>query len=113
MPDDVLLKYQSVIEELRDKLGAPNFDKIFQNKTKALSKPDQFLLKMEMNRLSQPVQRFIDLRGQVTGDVRPYEHNGKQHFMDDLAIEVFEKAIKQEKQNCLIFIEHANCCMFC
>lgn len=95
MPDDVLLKYQSVIEELRDKLGSPNFDKIFQNKTKALSKPDQFLLKMEMNRLSQPVQRFIDLRGQVTGDVRPYEHNGKQHFMDDLAIEVFEKALKQ------------------
>lgn len=95
MSDDVLLKYQTLIDELREKLGSANFDKFFQTKTKALSKPDQFLLKMEMNRLSQPVQRFIDLRGQVTGDVKPYEHQGKQHFMDNIAIEVFEKAIKQ------------------
>ena len=95
MSDDVLLKYQTLIDELREKLGSANFDKFFQSKTKNLSKPDQFLLKMEMNRLSQPVQRFIDLRGQVTGDVKPYEYQGKQHFMDNMAIEVFEKAIKQ------------------
>ena len=50
---------------------------------------------MEMSRLSQPVARFIDLRGQVTGQVKPYEYDGKQHFMDDTAIEVFEDAIKR------------------
>ena len=52
---------------------------------------------MEMNRLSQPIDRFIDLRGQVTGEVRPYVHNGKQHFMDSLAIQVFEREVRQNK----------------
>ncbi|WP_352311616.1 hypothetical protein, partial [Psychrobacter sp. W2-37-MNA-CIBAN-0211] len=46
-------------------------------------------------RLSQPIARFIDLRGLVTGQVKPYDHNGKQHFMDETAIEVFEAALKQ------------------
>ncbi|SFC75663.1 PilZ domain-containing protein [Pseudoalteromonas denitrificans] len=95
MVDDVLLKHQDLINELKSDLGTAKFDNIFRKKTESLSKPDQFLIKMEMTRLSQPVARFIDLRGQVTGEVRSYEFNGKQHFMDNLAIEVFEKAIKQ------------------
>ncbi len=95
MTDDVLLKYKDLIEDLKSDLGTAKFDGVFKKKTEKLSKPDQFLLKMEMTRLSQPIARFIDLRGQVTGDVKPYEYKGKQHFMDALAIEVFEKAIKQ------------------
>ncbi|MBU2969129.1 PilZ domain-containing protein [Pseudoalteromonas sp. C2R02] len=95
MADDVLLRHQDLIQDLKSDLGKAKFDTVFKNKTAQLSKPDQFLLKMEMTRLSQPVARFIDLRGQVTGEVRSYEYKGKQHFMDNLAIEVFEKAIKQ------------------
>ena len=95
MADDVMLKHQDLIQDLKSDLGKSKFDTVFKNKTANLSKPDQFLLKMEMTRLSQPVARFIDLRGQVTGEVRSYEYKGKQHFMDYLAIEVFEKAIKQ------------------
>ena len=95
MAEDILLKYESLVEELKAHLGTPQFDKLFKSKTASLTKPEQFLIKMEMSRLSQPVARFIDLRGQVTGQVKPYEYDGKQHFMDDTAIEVFEDAIKR------------------
>lgn len=97
MAEDVLLKHEALVNELKQYLGNTKFDLIFKSKTAELSKPEQFLIKMEMSRLSQPIDRFIDLRGLVTGFVKPYEYNGKQHFMDDTAIEVFETAIKQHK----------------
>ena len=74
MAEDILLKYESLVEELKAHLGTPQFDKLFKSKTASLTKPEQFLIKMEMSRLSQPVARFIDLRGQVTGQVKPYEY---------------------------------------
>ena len=90
-----MLKHKALVNELKQYLGNTKFDLIFKSKTAELSKPEQFLMKMEMSRLSQPIARFIDLRGLVTGQVKAYEHNGKQHFMDDTAIDVFEKAIEQ------------------
>ncbi|MCQ8878101.1 PilZ domain-containing protein [Pseudoalteromonas shioyasakiensis] len=95
MSEDILLKYEDLVEELKSYLGNAKFDGIFKAKTAGLTKPEQFLLKMEMSRLSQPIARFIDLRGQVTGQVKPYEYNGKQHFMDETAIAVFEEAIQR------------------
>ncbi len=95
MSEDILLKYEDLVEELKSYLGNARFDGIFKAKTAGLTKPEQFLLKMEMSRLSQPIARFIDLRGQVTGQVKPYEYNGKQHFMDETAIAVFEEAIQR------------------
>jgi len=95
MADDIMLKHESLVNELKQYLGNAKFDLIFKSKTAELTKPEQFLIKMEMSRLSQPVERFIDLRGLVTGQVKPYEHNGKQHFMDETAIGVFENALKQ------------------
>lgn len=95
MAEDLLLKHEALVDELKEYLGNPKFDAIFKSKTASLTKPEQFLMKMEMSRLSQPVARFIDLRGQVTGQVKPYEYDNKQHFMDDTAIEVFEKAVQR------------------
>jgi len=77
MAEDKLQQYQPLIEELKQQLGSPGFDGLFAQKTAHLSKPDQFLIKMEMSRLSQPIARFIDLRGQVSGEVKPYIHDGK------------------------------------
>ncbi|MBD1581754.1 PilZ domain-containing protein [Pseudoalteromonas sp. S16_S37] len=105
MAEDKLQKYQPLIKELKAQLGDPNFDKIFDQMTKDISKPDRFLLKMEMSRLSQPIARFIDLRGQVDGEVKPYEYEGKQHFMDDLAIEVFEREIERHGKYTLAVYE--------
>jgi len=97
MAEDVLLKHEALVNELKQYLGNAKFDLIFKSKTTELTKPEQFLIKMEMSRLSQPIDRFIDLRGLVNGQVKPYEYKNKQHFMDDNAIEVFEAAIKQHK----------------
>ncbi|WP_372768187.1 PilZ domain-containing protein [Pseudoalteromonas sp.] len=105
MAEDVLKKYQSLIEELKRDLGRPNFDAIFNKKTKSLSSSERFLMKMEMNRLLQPINRFIDLRGQVTGEVRSYTYNGKQHFMDETAINVFEAGIRRYKRYTLAVYE--------
>lgn len=105
MVEDKLQQYQGLIDDLKSQLGDPNFDRIFQQTTAELSKPDQFLLKMEMSRLSQPIARFIDLRGQVSGEVKPYIYEGKQHFMDDLAISVFEQEIARHGQYTLAVYE--------
>ncbi|MBB1288709.1 PilZ domain-containing protein [Pseudoalteromonas sp. SR43-6] len=105
MADDIMLKHEDLVNELKTYLGNAKFDLIFKSKTAGLTKPEQFLMKMEMSRLSQPVARFVDLRGLVTGQVKPYEHNGKQHFMDDTAIEVFEKALKQHGEYTLAVYE--------
>ncbi|MFY8298686.1 PilZ domain-containing protein [Pseudoalteromonas sp. SS15] len=105
MAEDKLQQYQPLIEELKQQLGSPGFDGLFAQKTAHLSKPDQFLIKMEMSRLSQPIARFIDLRGQVSGEVKPYIHDGKQHFMDDLAIAVFEQEIAKHGKYTLAVYE--------
>ena len=105
MAEDKLQQYQPLIEELKQQLGSPGFDQFFAQKTAQLSKPDQFLLKMEMSRLSQPIARFIDLRGQVSGEVKPYMYDGKQHFMDDLAITVFEQEIAKHGKYTLAVYE--------
>jgi hypothetical protein len=105
MAEDKLQQYQPLIEELKQQLGTPGFEQLFAQKTAHLSKPDQFLIKMEMSRLSQPIARFIDLRGQVSGEVKPYIHDGKQHFMDDLAITVFEQEIAKHGQYTLAVYE--------
>ncbi|TMO55195.1 PilZ domain-containing protein [Pseudoalteromonas phenolica] len=105
MAEDKLQQYQPLIEELKQQLGSPGFDGFFAQKTAHLTKPDQFLIKMEMSRLSQPIARFIDLRGQVSGEVKPYIHDGKQHFMDDLAITVFEQEIAKHGQYTLAVYE--------
>ena len=105
MADDIMLKHEDLVNELKQYLGNAKFDLIFKSKTAGLTKPEQFLMKMEMSRLSQPVARFVDLRGLVTGQVKPYEHNGKQHFMDDTAIEVFEKALQQHGEYTLAVYE--------
>ncbi len=84
-------KYQSIINRLRGLVNKPDFEKKFNAATKHLPNSERFLLKMELKRLAAPCTRLIDLRGHVTGECRPYEHDGRIHFLDDEAIKVFEE----------------------
>jgi len=95
MAEDILLKHEELVFELKNDLGNEQFDSIFNDKTKELTKPEIFLIKMEMSRLMQPIDRFIDLRGLVNHETKLYEYNNKQHFMDEVAIETFKKGIEQ------------------
>ncbi len=84
-------KYQSIINKLRGEVGSNDFEEKFATLTKNLPKAEKFLLKMELKRLASPCTRLIDLRGLVDGECKPYEHDGRVHFLDDVAVKTFEE----------------------
>ena len=87
------LKYQTIIDRLRGEVHTDNFEHKFNLLTKQLAKTEKFLLKMEIKRLATPCTRLIDLRGLVDGECRAYEYEDCIHFLDDVAIKVFEENI--------------------
>ncbi len=93
-----LQPYLGIIERLIPLLNSSEFGEVFSILTQEMPKPKQFLLKMELKRLGQPCNYYIDLRGKVDGDVRPYEHGGKTHYMDDTAVKAFERGLKRYGQ---------------
>lgn len=90
-----LQPYNGVIERLKPLFHNSDFNEVFAILTADIPKPKQFLIKMELKRLATPCNYYIDLRGKVDGEVRPYEHDGKTHYMDDMAIRTFEKGLKR------------------
>lgn len=95
MADDTLIKHQILVDEIKKHLGKATFSQWFSEQTAPLSKGDQFIIKMEVNRLLQPSTRVIDLRSYTSSPVQAYEYKNQQHFMDAPAILLFERAIKQ------------------
>ncbi|XQW84068.1 PilZ domain-containing protein [Thalassotalea piscium] len=86
-------KYQHIIDDFKGQVSSNDFESRFAEATKALNKTDRFLLKMEIKRLANPCIRLIDLRGHVNGVCRAYEDEGRVHYLDDVAIKVFEDNI--------------------
>lgn len=95
MTAEDLQEYVGVIDRMKSLLNSAEFDQVFGLLTSDIPKSKQFLLKMELKRMAQPCNYFIDLRGHVDGDVKPYEYKGKTHYMDNNAIKVFENGLKQ------------------
>ncbi|MGY5452190.1 PilZ domain-containing protein [Agarivorans sp. MS3-6] len=91
MPDT---KHNAIIERLLPVMGSSDFNQVFSRATQDLSNNERFLLKMEMNRLSAPCQRLIDLRGKVDGDCQEFHYQGISHFLDAVAIKVFKQQLK-------------------
>ncbi|WP_448247076.1 PilZ domain-containing protein [Thalassotalea agariperforans] len=86
-------KYAKIINNFRGEVLSHGFDAKFAAATKQLPKSESFLLKMELKRLAQPCTRLIDLRGLVDGECKTYEHNDRPHYLDDIAIKVFEENV--------------------
>ncbi|WP_448568688.1 PilZ domain-containing protein [Thalassotalea ganghwensis] len=86
-------KYQHIIDNFKGKVSAKDFEAKFADATQSLNKTERFLLKMEIKRLASPCTRLVDLRGHVDGECRAYEHEGRVHFLDDVAIKVFEQNV--------------------
>ena len=91
------VKYQKIIDRFRGEVNKPTFDIKFTQSTKNIPKTEKFLLKMELKRLSGACNRSIDLRGLVDGDCQLFEYNGQSHFLDDIAIGVFEENVEKYK----------------
>jgi hypothetical protein len=88
-------EYAGIIERMKSQINSAEFDQAFSSLSADLPKSKQFLLKMELRRLAQPCNYFIDLRGHVDGEVRTFNYREKTHYMDDNAIQTFESAIKE------------------
>lgn len=89
-----LEEYQNIIEELKPMINEPEFNQVLSQVAATVPKQKRFLLKMELKRLARPCTRLIDLRGHVAGKCRIYEHEKRQHFLDDIAIDTFEKQLR-------------------
>ena len=86
-----LKEYHDIIEELKPMINEPEFNQILNQVAATISKQKRFLLKMELMRLARPCIRLIYLRGLVDGDCQLYEHQGKDHYLDELASEQVEQ----------------------
>lgn len=90
-------KYQKIINHFRGEVNKPSFDVKFTQRTKQMPKTEKFLLKMELKRLASACTRSIDLRGLVDGDCKLFQYSGQSHFLDDVAIGVFEDNVDKYK----------------
>ncbi|MDO6506669.1 PilZ domain-containing protein [Colwellia sp. 4_MG-2023] len=86
-------KYQKIIHNFRGEVNKPSFDIKFTQQTKQMTKTEKFLLKMELKRLASTCTRSIDLRGLVNGDCKLFQYCGQSHFLDDIAINVFQENV--------------------
>lgn len=89
-----LKAYLGIIARMKGLLNSPEFEHTFTSLTASLPKSKQFLLKMELKRLAQPCNYFIDLRGHVDGDVKPYQYQEKTYYLDEIARQIFEDGIR-------------------
>ncbi len=91
-------KYQKIIDDFRGQVSNKSFETKFAAKCANIPKTERFLLKMELKRLAGPCTRLVDLRGHVDGECRAYQHENRSHFLDDLAIQVFEENLAKYGQ---------------
>ena len=87
-------EYSDLIERLKPMVNEPEFNQVLAQVASHLTRDKRFLLKMELKRLARPCIRVIDLRDKVDGECRLYEHDGRPHYLDDIAIEAFEKQVR-------------------
>ncbi len=89
-----LEQYHDIIEQLKPMIHEPEFSQILAQVAGSVPKQKRFLLKMELKRLARPCTRLIDLRGHVDGKCKLYEYENQEHYLDDMAIEVFERQVR-------------------
>lgn len=90
---DNFTKHQKIIDDLSGQVNSKDFEAKFSAKSSHIPKTERFLLKMEIKRLATPCGRLVDLRGLVDGECRSYEHEDRVHYLDDVAIHVFEEGV--------------------
>ena len=89
-----LKQYADIIEQLKPMVNEPEFNQVLLQTAADVPKEKRFLIKMEVKRLAKPCMRTNDLRGHVDGKCKKYVHEGRSHYMDDLAVDKFEEQIR-------------------
>lgn len=83
--------YSEIIEQLKSYVNEPDFQQILLDTAPGLTKPKLFLLKMELKRIARPCDKVIDLRDKVDTACTPLKFEGKIHYLDEVATEIFDK----------------------
>jgi hypothetical protein len=86
-------KHHKIVNNFRGEVNKKNFEANYSAVTEHLNKTERFLLKMELKRLSGACTRAIDLRGLVNGECHLFDFQGQSHFLDDIAIAVFNENV--------------------
>jgi hypothetical protein len=84
---------KSLIKKIIPYYKDSNFNEHFDHITRDLTKSRRFLVKMEINRLYNDCVRNIDLRGRVDGQCSEYPYEDLTHYLDDVALNVFEESL--------------------
>lgn len=69
------------------------FDELLNKLTPNETNPQRLLIKIEIRRLMSPCGKPVDLRGKVAGNCRPYFLHGANHWMDDVAINLYHRRV--------------------
>lgn len=91
------LARQHLIEQLKPLVNEPEFNAIFSRLTQGLTGPERFQLKRVIKELAAPCNIRVDLRKRVVGDVQTYTYRGIIHYMDPIAIRIFEDGLDRYK----------------
>lgn len=87
--------FSDTIQKLRYDFASPRLNAQISELEPHAKKSDVFLIKMEIKRLAQPVNRVLDLRNTVKSECEPVERAGVTHYMDSVALEDFDSEYKR------------------
>ncbi|MCF1430763.1 MAG: PilZ domain-containing protein [Shewanella sp.] len=82
-----------LIDQLKGLLKEEHFQEAFEQLTAGEATSTRFLIKMELNRISEPCSRSIDLRDNSDLPCDAIQHDELVHFLDEPARTVFESSI--------------------
>ncbi|MDN3609196.1 PilZ domain-containing protein [Vibrio ostreicida] len=81
----------SLAERLIPAFRSGDFEYLLAQMTEGEPPSVKILVKMELNRVMAPCTKSVDLRGRVKGDCREYDLDGRKHWLDDVAFNVYHK----------------------
>ncbi|CAH0532729.1 hypothetical protein VST7929_00574 [Vibrio stylophorae] len=85
--------YNGLIEQLIPLYDDPAFATTLARFTKGLPPSAELIIKMELKRLYTPCTKPIDLRGRVQGECRKYRLNQVEHWLDDVAVNLYPRVL--------------------
>ncbi|RXJ73831.1 hypothetical protein CS022_07525 [Veronia nyctiphanis] len=87
-------KYEHVVVTMLPHFLKPDFESKLDALSSKYSTTEVFMIKMEINRRMSPCTKRLDLRGRVPGEVREYEIDDNQCWLDDLAFNHYRKRVE-------------------
>ncbi|MGF1770500.1 PilZ domain-containing protein [Enterovibrio makurazakiensis] len=84
---------KALYDQLLPLYETDGFDDLLLRLTPTETNSERLLIKMEVRKLMSACSRPVDLRGKVMGECRRYFLNGINHWLDDVAINVYHRRL--------------------